>query len=57
MEPECEVVGARPFGAVEFRDLEVAFSDDVVVADDHPGDGGEEDGIRRKVGRKLVGAR
>lgn len=35
---ELEIVGARLLGTVEFCDLEVAFSDDVIIVDNHAGD-------------------
>ena len=34
VETEPEIVGARLLGAVEFCDLQVAFADNVVIADD-----------------------
>ena len=38
-------VGGVFTGAVQVLDYEVAFSDEVVVADHDAGDGGEEDGV------------
>lgn len=40
-----EIVGSRFLGGVKASDLVEAAADDVVVADDNAGDGGEEDGV------------
>jgi len=54
VEAEGEEVGGRGLGGVEVADLKVAVADEVVVADDDAGDGGEEDGVGGEVGGEVV---
>ena len=55
VETEGVVVGGGGPGGVEVFDLEVALADDVIIADDDAGDGGEEDGVGAEVGGEIVG--
>lgn len=55
MEPVPEVIGRGVAGGVEGADVVEAFTDDVVVADDDAGDGGEEDGVGGEIGCEVVG--
>lgn len=54
-EPKGVVVGGAGPGGVQVADLKVALADEVVVADDDAGDGGEEDGVGGEVGGEVVG--
>ncbi len=55
MEAEGEVVRGGFAGRVEVFDLEVTAADEIVVADDDAGDGGEEHGVGAEVGSEVVG--
>ena len=55
VEAKRVIVWGVSLGAVEVSDLEVAFPDDVVVADDDTGDGREEDRIGAEVCREIIG--
>lgn len=55
MKPESEVIRGRGAGGVEVADLEVTFADEVVIADYHARDGGEEDAVGRQIGCEVVG--
>ena len=57
MKTEGEVVRRGFAGGVEVVDLVVTAADDVVVANDDAGNGGEEDGVSGKVGCKIVRGR
>ena len=45
MEAKGEVVRGGLAGGIELFDLVIAAADEIVVADDDTGDGGEEDGV------------
>lgn len=51
-----EVIGRGVLRGVEGVDFVVPFSDNVVIADQDAGDGGEEDGVGGEVGGEVVGA-
>ena len=55
MEAIGEHVRRSLLGGIEIADLVVAFANDVVIADDYTGDGGEEDRVGREVGGEVVG--
>lgn len=42
-------------GRVEIFDLEVAFTDDVVITDDDACDGRKKDGVSAEIGGEVVG--
>lgn len=53
-ETERVVVGGCLLGGVEILDPEVAAADEVVIADNNTGNGGEENGIGGEVGGEVV---
>ena len=55
VETKGKIIRGGWAGVVEVADLIEAATDDVVVADDNAGDGGEEDGVGGKVGCEVVG--
>lgn len=57
VEAKGEHVRRSLLGGIKIADLVVAFANDVVIADNYTGDGGEEHGVGGEVGGKVVGGR
>ena len=55
VEAKGEVIRCCFASRVEVRYLVVAAADDVVIADDDPGDRGEKDGVGGQVGCEVIG--